>query len=270
MKHTYHFQSRARDVAGRVEAWPAQPDASTRVGPRVTKYYYHGGKRVAMRVDESGLSAVYYLHGDHLGSTSLTTDENGAVVARRLYYPYGETRWSEGTLLTDFGFTGQRHDGTGLVFMHARYYHPYLNRFISADTMVPGKGSQAQNRYMYVTGNPLKYNDPSGFCSNDPNDSYYDYECWVLVEPVGRADSAGFPFDDNLYAYYAGFSYEQLVRMRDALLEPLSGYEGHVKAVSQIFNLPPALVAATVGYENYARGVEDSLQDSGLWTGDTW
>ncbi len=24
----------------------------------------------------------YYLHGDHLGSTSLTTDENSGVVAR--------------------------------------------------------------------------------------------------------------------------------------------------------------------------------------------
>jgi hypothetical protein len=29
---------------------------------------------------------------------------------------------------------------------------------------VPGKGSQAQNRYMYVKGNPLRYIDPSGHC----------------------------------------------------------------------------------------------------------
>ncbi|MCP4525482.1 MAG: RHS repeat-associated core domain-containing protein [Aestuariibacter sp.] len=129
----------------------------------MTKYYYHGGKRVAMRVDESGESEVYYLHGDHLGSTSLSTDENGGMVARQLYHPYGTTRYSEGTLATDFGFTGQRKDSsTGLVFMHARYYHPALGRFVSADTIVPGTGSQGRNRYMYVEGNPVQYTDPSG------------------------------------------------------------------------------------------------------------
>ncbi|MCD4739004.1 MAG: RHS repeat-associated core domain-containing protein, partial [Anaerolineae bacterium] len=38
----------------------------------------------------------------------------------------------------DFGFTGQRDvPGTGLMYYHARYYHPVLGRFISADTVVP-------------------------------------------------------------------------------------------------------------------------------------
>jgi len=51
---------------------------------------------------------VYYLHGDHLGSTSLTTDEDGEVVARQLYHPYGTVRYAGGTLPTDFTYTGQR------------------------------------------------------------------------------------------------------------------------------------------------------------------
>ncbi|MCP4593679.1 MAG: hypothetical protein GY842_23330, partial [bacterium] len=72
----------------------------------ITKYYYAAGQRVAMRRD----GVVQYLHGDHLGSTSLSTDANGAVVARQLYYPYGEERWSSGTLTSDYGFTGQRRD----------------------------------------------------------------------------------------------------------------------------------------------------------------
>ncbi|MCP4526166.1 MAG: hypothetical protein GY833_09680, partial [Aestuariibacter sp.] len=139
MRHTYHFQSRARDLAGLVEAWPTQPDASTSVAPRVTKYYYHGGKRVAMR--QGGV--VQYLHGDHLGSTSLTTDESGAMVARQLYHPYGTTRYSEGTLATDFGFTGQRNvAGIGLMDYNARFYDPTLGRFVSADTIVPDPGNR--------------------------------------------------------------------------------------------------------------------------------
>ena len=63
-------------------------------------------------------------------------------MSRVLYYPYGETRYSEGALPTDFGFTGQRRDGsTRLVFMHARYYHAGLGRFISADSIVPEAGN---------------------------------------------------------------------------------------------------------------------------------
>ncbi|MCP4543489.1 MAG: RHS repeat-associated core domain-containing protein [Chloroflexi bacterium] len=95
----------------------------------------------------------------------MTTDENGGVTARQLYYPYGEVRWGEGTLATDFGFTGQRSvAGTGLVFMHARFYDPALGRFVSADTIVPDPGnSQSFNRYSYVLNNPLKYIDPSTF-----------------------------------------------------------------------------------------------------------
>ena len=59
-----------------------------RVGGVVTptKYYTFGAQRVAMRVITSTGSVVYYIHADHLGSASLTTDASGAVVseARRM------------------------------------------------------------------------------------------------------------------------------------------------------------------------------------------
>ena len=66
------------------------------------------------------------------------TDGSGAAVARRLHLPYGEVRHRAGASPTDYGYTGQREDGsTGLLFMHARYYDARLGRFISADTVVP-------------------------------------------------------------------------------------------------------------------------------------
>ena len=99
------------------------------------KYYYLAGRRVAMRRD----GVVYYLHGDHLGSTSLTTDESGNVVAAQHYSPYGEVRGSDGDLPTDFTFTGQRGEAAfGLLDYHARWYSPRLGRFVSADTIAPG------------------------------------------------------------------------------------------------------------------------------------
>jgi len=113
---------------------------------------------------------LYYLHQDHLGSTSVVTCGSGscgtagAVIARQWYHPYGSVRASTGGLPTDITFTGQRADAsTGLYFYNARYYSGALGRFIQADTIVPGAGSpQALNRYAYVLGNPLKYTDPSG------------------------------------------------------------------------------------------------------------
>lgn len=45
----------------------------------------------------------------------------------------------------------------------ARFYSPYLNRFIQPDTLIPDPSNpQAYNRYSYVYGNPLKFVDPSG------------------------------------------------------------------------------------------------------------
>jgi RHS repeat-associated protein len=107
---------------------------------------------------------VFYLHADHLGSTSLATNETGGFVSRVLYYPYGETRYAEGTLPTDRLYTGQRWEQDfGLYDYHARYYNPALGRFISADTIVPSPANpQDLNRYAYVRNNPLKYTDPSG------------------------------------------------------------------------------------------------------------
>jgi RHS repeat-associated protein len=136
--------------------------AVTYVGQPVTKYYYLGSTRVAMRKG----GAVYYLHGDHLGSTSLTTDATGAIVAQSRYLPYGQERWTDGPAQTDFTFTGQRNDlYTHLIEMDARWYDPYLNRWISADSIVPqASNPQNLNRYSYVLDNPLRHIDPSGHC----------------------------------------------------------------------------------------------------------
>jgi uncharacterized protein RhaS with RHS repeats len=69
-------------------------------GPQVTtSYYYAGGQRVALRKN----GVLRWLLGDHLGSTSLATNDTGGQVSRQLYYPFGETRWtSVASLPTDF------------------------------------------------------------------------------------------------------------------------------------------------------------------------
>ncbi|MER3457359.1 MAG: hypothetical protein C4309_00650 [Chloroflexota bacterium] len=40
------------------------------------------------------------------------------------YFPYGQVRYTWGSLPTTYTFTGQRLDGTGLLYYGARYYAP--------------------------------------------------------------------------------------------------------------------------------------------------
>ena len=94
----------------------------------------------------------------------MVVDAQGQKVAEQRYYPFGDVRWSDGTLPTDRQFTGQRLEaGLGLYDYRARYYDPAIGRFTQPDTVVPGPGHpQSLNRYSYVDNNPLRYADPSG------------------------------------------------------------------------------------------------------------
>jgi RHS repeat-associated protein len=129
----------------------------------VTKYYYFGGQRVAMR---KGLT-LSWLHSDHLGSASLATNTSGNAVANssQRFTPFGSPRLTASGLDSKFTFTGQRSfmDEVGTMDYGARQYSPLLGRFLSADSIVPRPGDpQAFNRYAYTLNNPLKYVDPSG------------------------------------------------------------------------------------------------------------
>jgi RHS repeat-associated protein len=121
------------------------------------------GQLVAMN-DGSGLQ---YFLTDHLGSVVAVTDASGTLIAQQRYLPFGGERTDVGTISqTDYGYTGQRDLDSGmggLMDYKARFYSPYLNRFIQPDTLIPDPAnSQAWNRYAYVYGNPVRHTDPSG------------------------------------------------------------------------------------------------------------
>ena len=72
-------------------------------------------------------------------------DAGGARVrkvsgATATYHPYGSERSAWGTLHTDRTFTGQKGDGTGLLYYNTPYYDPALGTLISPDALVPDSG----------------------------------------------------------------------------------------------------------------------------------
>jgi RHS repeat-associated protein len=126
-----------------------------------TKTYYPAAG--AMRVG----STLYYVLKDHLGSASVVTNTSGTIVGEDRFYPFGETRFTTGTMFTDKLFTGQREiTGLGIYHYGARFYSPKLGRFLSADTVVPVFANpQSLNRFSYTVNNPIRYNDPDGHCA---------------------------------------------------------------------------------------------------------
>jgi len=160
-----------REQAAGIRGQEVQPQAPAAVV--VTQYYYLGGARVAMRKD----GVLYYLIGDHLGSTSVTYRVSDGQVVTQRYKPYGEPRApAPSTLPTDYRpstslrmyFMGQRSEEATLGSLYdygARFYSPYLNRWIQPDTIIPEPGDpQSLNRYSFASNNPLRYVDSNGHC----------------------------------------------------------------------------------------------------------
>jgi RHS repeat-associated protein len=131
-----------------------------------TSYYYAGTIRLTQRVqsNQDGVEdGLYYYLNDHLESTAVTLDAVGNKVAELRYKAWGETRFTSGTTPTQRKYTGQLEAEAGLYFYNARWYDPYLNRWLSPDSIIPDPYNPLDfDRYSYARNNPIKYNDPTG------------------------------------------------------------------------------------------------------------
>jgi hypothetical protein len=71
---------------------------------------------------------LYCALKDHLGAAiNVVTNASGVTVGEQRYYPYGETRFSTGTMFTDKLYTRQREmSGLGIHHYGARFYSPCI------------------------------------------------------------------------------------------------------------------------------------------------
>ena len=118
-------------------------------------------KLATLSTPNSQLSTSYY-HADLIGSTRLVTDGSGAIVDRRAYKAFGETRVETDTTATAgyVGTLGVETDSTGLLFMRNRYYSPALGRFIQMDPI--GLNGEDVNLYRYCGNETYNSIDPIG------------------------------------------------------------------------------------------------------------
>jgi RHS repeat-associated protein len=126
-----------------------------------TNTYLYGLGRI---VERQGTANEYYL-GDALNSVRQIANDSGTITLARNYDPFGKIAQTVGTAQTDFGFTGELTDASGLIYLRARYYQSLTGRFTSRDTFTGDVNSPASlNRFNYAHSNPVMNTDPSGHC----------------------------------------------------------------------------------------------------------
>jgi len=120
------------------------------------KYVY--GLDLISQTDSSA-AQQYFLY-DGLGSTTGISNGTGSVTGTYAYDAFGAVRSQTG-VTTEWSFTGEQNDPTGLQYLRARYYDTATGRFIARDPLA------LMQRYSYADANPINFIDPSGLVSQD-------------------------------------------------------------------------------------------------------
>ncbi|RON71298.1 RHS repeat-associated core domain-containing protein [Pseudomonas fluorescens] len=120
---------------------------------------------------------------DHLGSCTMELDQNARVISQEGYYPFGATAWmaADSGIEVSYKFirySGKEMDVSGLYYYGARYYAPWLQRWVSAD---PAGDVDGLNLYAFVNNNPLVYTDQAGTAKVDFS---------LLTKAIGMIDKA--------------------------------------------------------------------------------
>ena len=123
--------------------------------------------------NEAGIprQLIRYQFGNHLGSAALELDHEAQIVSYEEYTPYGSTSYQAVRSQTEtpkrYRYTGkERDEESGFYYHGARYYVPWISRWISCD---PAGIETGCNLYCYCRNNPVTLIDSNGRTPFDPH-----------------------------------------------------------------------------------------------------
>jgi RHS repeat-associated protein len=110
------------------------------------------------------LRLIRYQFGNHLGSVNLELDEQAQIISYEEYAPYGSSTYQAVRSQTEtpkrYRYTGKERDQeSGLEHHGARYYAPWISRWVSCD---PEGIRDGVDIYQYAQSNPVQMVDPRG------------------------------------------------------------------------------------------------------------
>ncbi|WP_068775021.1 SpvB/TcaC N-terminal domain-containing protein [Paenibacillus sp. FJAT-26967] len=151
--------------------------------------------------DTLGKRQIRYQLSDILGSSTMEVDEEGSLISYEEYLPYGGTSYITGAdqrevQLKEYRYSGkERDDCTGLYYYGARYYPPWLGRWINAD---PAGTADGLNMYAFVGGNPVRFIDPEGMAKKKKEQSKLQKKLAAKLKAKQRKnDLASFTSGDD-------------------------------------------------------------------------
>ena len=114
----------------------------------------------------AGNKTSYFLFNGH-GDVVQTVDKDGEVLNNYDYDIWGNPTLTVETAECAIRYAGEFYDSeTGLYYLRARYYNPYIGRFISEDSYWGEDNNPLSlNRYTYAHNDPIQYIDPTGYAA---------------------------------------------------------------------------------------------------------
>ncbi|EJM16130.1 RHS repeat-associated core domain protein containing protein [Pseudomonas sp. GM18] len=123
-----------------------------------------------------GADQLRYTLSDHLGSAVKELDGQAQLISDEGYLPFGATahlttRSAVEVSYRTVRYSGKEMDVSGLYYYGARYYAPWLGRWISAD---PAGDVDGPNLYAFVSNNPVTFVDNGGLGLGDFMDQFVE------------------------------------------------------------------------------------------------
>ena len=139
-----------------------ETDASNNIKARYVK-----GINYIAKADAAGKES-YFLYNGH-GDVVQTVDAAGTIQNQYDYDIWGNPTLTVETTGNAIRYTGEFYDEeTGLYYLRARYYDPYLGRFTTEDSYWGESDNPLSlNLYTYCENDPIQYVDPSGHRMSD-------------------------------------------------------------------------------------------------------
>ena len=168
---------------------------------------------------------IRYYHQDHLGSSSVITDAQGAVVEETAFHPFGHSRtdFEPRQVHDPYQFSQKEQDlECGLDDFGKRVYSAALGKWLSPDPLEEKGGSL--NLYDYAKENPLKYFDPNGGevkVTFDKTSSTYTMNVKAVLVDYSSANNGQHLSAQQLQDYAD--------KLKTTIVSSFSGQEGRIK-----------------------------------------
>ena len=237
-----HTPTRAseRIYLGVIEIYREYAADGTTIAVEREVLHVDGGGHVAARVetrttgtDNGPAQLVRYQHGNHLGSAVLELGDQSDIISYEEYFPFGSTSYQAVANQTEvpkrYRYTDKERDDENDLYYHgARYYAPWLGRWIACDP----KGIEAgHSAYWYARDNPVAFIDREGKDATSAEDKCADEKA-ETNKPVGITEEQRREYSQKLDAEIAGLAeaHQKIKQLRGMSASDMLQYMGDKKS----------------------------------------